>query len=125
MKTWPAAKPNTDDMREAPSRVVIAELLRRGATIRAYDPKAMTEARRVLPMVSELSLVDNQAEVLDGSDALVIITGWKEFKNPDFDLIKARLKQPVVIDGRNLYEPALMQSLGIEYIGIGRAAQVT
>ena len=111
-----AFKPNTDDMREAPSRVVIAELLRRGATVKAYDPKAMTEARRILPVVGELSLVDNQAEVLEGSDALVIITDWKEFKNPDFDAIKALLKQPVVIDGRNLYEPALLRALGIEYI---------
>ncbi len=116
-----AFKPNTDDMREAPSRVVIAELLRRGATVKAYDPKAMAAARSVLPVGNELRLMDSQQEVLAGSDALVIVTDWKEFKNPDFDTIKAMLKQPVVIDGRNLYEPALMQSMGFEYIGIGRA----
>ena len=74
----------------------------------------------MLPVVNELSLVDNRTEVLDGAAALVIITDWKEFKNPDFDAIKAFLKHRVVIDGRNLYEPALLQALGIEYIGTGR-----
>jgi UDPglucose 6-dehydrogenase len=82
----------------------------------------MAAARCVLPIGNELRLVDNQQEVLDGSDALVIITDWKEFKNPDFDAIKARLNQPVVIDGRNLCEPALIQTPGIECIGIGHAA---
>ena len=107
-------------MREAPSRIIIAELLKRGAKLTAYDPKAMAAARAVLPVGSQLRLVDSQQEVLDGSDALLVVTDWKEFKNPDFDTIKALLKQPVVIDGRNLYEPTLMHSLGIEYIGIGR-----
>ena len=113
-------KPNTDDMRDAPSRVVIAELVKRGATIKAYDPVAMTEAQRVLAGTPGLTFVDNQTQALEGSDALVIITEWKEFKSPDFDGIKALLKQPVVIDGRNLYEPALMRTLGIEYASIGR-----
>ena len=115
-----AFKPDTDDMREAPSRVVIAELLQRGARIKAYDPVAMDEARRVLGNVEGLSLVSNQVEALEGSDALLIVTEWKEFKSPDFDAIKQRLKQPLVIDGRNLYEPLLMRELGIDYEGIGR-----
>lgn len=114
-------KPNTDDMRDAPSRVVIAELVKRGATIKAYDPVAMAEAKRVLEGTKGLTFVENQTQALEGADALVIITEWKEFKSPDFDAIKALLKQPVVIDGRNLYEPALMRTLGIEYMGIGRA----
>ncbi len=118
-----AFKPNTDDMREAPSRIIMAELLKRGATVKAYDPKAMAAARSVLPGGDELRLVDNQQDVLNGSDALVIVTDWKEFKNPDFDAVKALLKQPVVIDGRNLYEAALTRSLGLEYIGIGRSAR--
>ena len=113
-------KPNTDDMRDAPSRVVIAELVKRGATIKAYDPVAVTEAKRVLEGTQGLTFVDNQTQALEGSDALVIITEWKEFKSPDFDSIKALLKQPVVIDGRNLYEPSYMRTLGIDYTSIGR-----
>ena len=113
-------KPNTDDMRDAPSRVVIAELAKRGATLKAYDPVAMPEAKRVLEGVKGLTFVDNQTQALEGADALVIITEWKEFKSPDFDSIKSLLKQPVVIDGRNLYEPAFMRSLGIESASIGR-----
>ena len=115
-------KPNTDDMRDAPSRVVIAELAKRGATIKAYDPVAMPEAKRVLEGTKGLTFVDNQTQALEGADALVIITEWKEFKSPDFDSIKSLLKQPVVIDGRNLYEPAFMRSLGIEYASIGRGS---
>ena len=115
-------KPNTDDMRDAPSRVVIAELARRGATVKAYDPVAMPEAKRVLEGTKGLTFVDNQTQALEGADALVIITEWKEFKSPDFDSIKSLLKQPVVIDGRNLYEPAFMRSLGIEYASIGRGS---
>ncbi len=115
-------KPNTDDMRDAPSRVVIAELVKRGATIKAYDPVAITEAKRVLEGTKGLTFVDNQTQALEGSDALVIITEWKEFKSPDFDSIKAMLKQPVVIDGRNLYEPAFLRTLGIEYVSIGRGS---
>jgi UDPglucose 6-dehydrogenase len=115
-------KPNTDDMRDAPSRVVIAELAKRGATIKAYDPVALTEAKRVMEGTKGLTFVDNQTQALEGSDALVIITEWKEFKSPDFDSIKAMLKQPVVIDGRNLYEPAFLRTLGIEYVSIGRGS---
>jgi UDPglucose 6-dehydrogenase len=115
-----AFKPNTDDMREAPSRVIIDELLRRGASVCAYDPVAMNEARRVLAGTSLLRFAGSQAEALDGADALVVVTEWKEFRNPDFDAIKAALRQPLIFDGRNLYEPELMRALGIEYIGIGR-----
>ncbi len=115
-----AFKPNTDDMRDAPSRVVIQELARRGAAIQAYDPVAMPEARRVLAGVPGLQFVDGQTAALEGADALLIVTEWKEFRTPDFDLIKSMLKQPVVFDGRNLYEPGLMQIMGIEYQGIGR-----
>ncbi|RQP26326.1 UDP-glucose dehydrogenase family protein [Piscinibacter terrae] len=118
-----AFKPNTDDMREAPSRVIIGELVRRGAKLRAYDPVAMPEAQRVMSDVKNLTFVDGQAQALEGADALVVITEWKEFKSPDFDLIKSSLKQPVVIDGRNLYDPQLMSTLGIEYTGIGRSAK--
>jgi len=115
-----AFKPNTDDMRDAPSRVVVAELARRGAAVQVYDPVAMDEARRVLEGVPRLSFMDSQAAALAGADALLVVTEWKEFRNPDFDAIKAALKQPVIFDGRNLYDPALMRMLGIEYRGIGR-----
>jgi len=116
-----AFKPNTDDMREAPSRVIIEELVRRGATIKAYDPVAMTEAQRVFEGVAGLTFVESQAAALTGSDALVIVTEWRQFKSPDFEQIRSTLKQPVVFDGRNLYDTALMKDLGIEYRGIGRS----
>jgi UDPglucose 6-dehydrogenase len=113
-------KPNTDDMRDAPSRVVISGLLARGAKVCAYDPVAMDEARRVMAREDGISYADSPVDALDGADALIIATEWKEFRSPDFEAIKTRLKQPVVIDGRNLYEPAMMQALGIEYLSIGR-----
>jgi UDPglucose 6-dehydrogenase len=116
-----AFKPNTDDMREAPSRVVVSELIRRGATLKAYDPVAMGEAARAFEGLSNLSFVPTQAAALEGADALVLVTEWKEFRNPDFDVIKATLKQPLIFDGRNQYDPALMHALGIEYHAIGRA----
>ncbi len=122
-----AFKPNTDDMREAPSRVLLAELIERGATATVYDPVAMEEARRVLALdldeekLSRITFADAPMEALDGAEALVIVTEWKAFRSPDFEQIKARLKNPVIIDGRNLYEPALMTSQGIEYHGIGRS----
>ena len=116
-----AFKPDTDDMREAPSRVVIEALTRRGAAIRAYDPVAMPEARRVLADMPRLQFVDHQSAALEGADALLIVTEWKEFRTPDFDQIKAMLKQPLILDGRNLYEPALMREFGIDYVGVGRS----
>jgi len=115
-----AFKPNTDDMREAPSRVIVAELVRRGASIQAYDPVAMDEAARVLEGTPGLRFVRSQDEALVGADALLLVTEWKEFRNPDFDRIKAALKQPVIFDGRNIYEPALMRLHGIEHHGVGR-----
>jgi UDPglucose 6-dehydrogenase len=118
-----AFKPDTDDMREAPSRVIVEELLRRGANVKAFDPVAMQEAKRAFGDVPGLRLVADQAAVLQGSDALLIVTEWRQFKSPDFEQIKTALRQPVVIDGRNLYDLALMKSLGIEYVGIGRGAR--
>ncbi len=121
-----AFKPNTDDMRDAPSREVIEQLARMGATIVAYDPAAAEEAHRVLGHIESLRIVDNVASALEGADALLILTEWREFKSPDFDQIRKLLKQPVVFDGRNLYEPSLMKELGFEYMGIGRGtAQIT
>ena len=117
-----AFKPDTDDMREAPSRVVVSHLLERGAQVRAYDPAAASEARRTFLETAGLEIVDDAASALRGADALLIVTDWKEFKSPNFDEIKSLLAQPIIIDGRNLYDPALMQALGIEYRAIGRAA---
>jgi len=119
-----AFKPNTDDMRDAPSLVVIAELLRRGARVRAYDPVAGAEARRVLGDLPGLAIVESAALALAGSAALLILTEWKEFRSPDFDAIRTQLAQPLVYDGRNLYEPTLMKATGIEYHCVGRAANV-
>jgi len=119
-----AFKPNTDDMREAPSRVVVEELTRRGARVQAYDPVAMPEAQRVLGHVAGFSTVPSAEAALEGADALLIVTEWREFRTPDFDRIKSSLKQPLVLDGRNLYEPELMRSLGIDYVGIGRGTRV-
>ena len=115
-----AFKPNTDDMREATSRVVLAELFQRGATVTAYDPVAMAEAQRIFGDEPRLTYAENPMGALDGADALLIVTEWKEFRSPDFDRIKATLKSPVVLDGRNLYEPGLVQQFGLDYEGIGR-----
>jgi UDPglucose 6-dehydrogenase len=115
-----AFKPNTDDMREATSRVVIAELFRRGATVCAYDPVASTEARRIFGEEERLDYAASPNDALEGADALVIVTEWKEFRSPDFERIRAVLKNPVVFDGRNLYDPALPRASGIEYFPIGR-----
>ncbi|HEY1399681.1 UDP-glucose/GDP-mannose dehydrogenase family protein [Roseateles sp.] len=115
-----AFKPNTDDMREAPALVVIEELTRRGAAVAAYDPVAMSEAAKLLSQVPGVSFCERADHALQDSDALIIITEWKEFRTPDFDRIKSELKQPVIFDGRNLYEPALMKTLGIEHHAIGR-----
>jgi UDPglucose 6-dehydrogenase len=118
-----AFKPNTDDMREAPSRVVVEELTRRGARVQAYDPVAMPEAQRVLGHVAGFTTVPSAQAALEGADALLIVTEWREFRTPDFEHIKATLKQPLVLDGRNLYEPELMQAMGLEYVGIGRGVR--
>jgi UDPglucose 6-dehydrogenase len=115
-----AFKPNTDDMREAPSRTVLAELSRRGATVHAYDPVAAEEAARVIGSLPGLTLVDSADAAIEGADALLVVTEWKEFRTPDFERLKQTLKQPLVFDGRNLYDPALMKAMGIEYHGVGR-----
>ena len=115
-----AFKPNTDDMREATSRVVLAELFERGATVTAYDPVAMEEARRIFGEEPRLRYAENPMAALEGADALVIVTEWKEFRSPDFDRIKATLKSPVIFDGRNLYEPSLVEQAGLAYESIGR-----
>ena len=115
-----AFKPGTDDMREAPSRVLIERLTAAGAQVTAYDPVAMAEARRAMPDQAGLRYADSAVAALEGADALVIVTEWKEFRSPDFDRIKAALKAPVVFDGRNLYEPSLVQSFGLDYQAIGR-----
>ncbi len=115
-----AFKPNTDDMREAPSLELIHDLLNAGATITAYDPVAMHEAQRVLGQDDRIRYAESPNDALVEADALVIVTEWKEFRSPDFDLIKARLKQPLIVDGRNLYDPALVRGQGIEYLAIGR-----
>jgi UDPglucose 6-dehydrogenase len=115
-----AFKANTDDMREAASREVIADLLAMGATVTAYDPVARHEAQRLFSGESRLGFAENPLDALEGADALVIVTEWKEFRSPDFDAIKARLKSPVIFDGRNLYDPKLVRGLGLEYFAIGR-----
>ncbi|HEX6634480.1 MAG TPA: UDP-glucose/GDP-mannose dehydrogenase family protein, partial [Usitatibacter sp.] len=118
-----AFKPNTDDMREAPSRVVLDALMRRGATVCAYDPVAMGEARKIYGGVHAVSFAATAMEAVQGADALVIMTEWKAFRSPDFDELKRELKHPVVFDGRNLYEPAVMRAHGLEYHAIGRLAR--
>jgi UDPglucose 6-dehydrogenase len=114
-------KPNTDDMREAPSLVIIDALLARGATVNAYDPVAMDVARSLLEGHAGVTLSDTARGALQGCDALLIVTEWKEFRSPDFESIRGDLRHPVIIDGRNLYDPAMVTDAGIEYYPIGRA----
>ena len=113
-----AFKPNTDDMREAPAIVLIENLLAEGAKVRAYDPEAMKEAHKVFG--DRIAYGKKVYEILDGADALVIVTEWNEFRRPDFDKIKSMMKLPVIFDGRNLFEPKKLAQLGFEYEGIGR-----
>jgi len=115
-----AFKPNTDDMREASSRILIGELINAGATITAYDPVAMDEAKRIYKDAKHLSFVDTQDEALKNADALIIVTEWTEFRSPDFSLIKSSLRAPFIFDGRNLYDPKVVRALGFEYFPIGR-----
>jgi len=124
-----AFKPNTDDMREASSRVLISELILRGATIAVYDPIAMDEAKQILACdfsdypgaLSRIRFCDSQTEALQNADALVIVTEWKAFRSPDFDQVRDKLREPVIFDGRNLFEPEVMEKSGFEYYGIGRS----
>jgi UDPglucose 6-dehydrogenase len=130
-----AFKPNTDDMRAAPSRVLIRELLQRGASIRAHDPVAINDARRVLALdladmpdwQNRVFFAQQQIDALANADALVIATEWKSYRSPDFSIVKEALRQSVIFDGRNLYEPQAVARAGLEYFGVGRqsSAHVT
>ncbi|EAR22232.1 UDP-glucose dehydrogenase family protein [Nitrococcus mobilis] len=115
-----AFKPNTEDMREAPSRRLIESLWAAGASVRAFDPKAAGEARRIYGERSDLVLCSKLEDALDGADALVIVTEWNVFRSPDFESMRTRLKRPVIFDGRNLYEPRPVAALGFTYYAVGR-----
>ncbi len=120
-----AFKPNTDDMREAASRVLLEELIENGAEVKAYDPEAMEEAKRIYGNTKEgLTLCDTTQETLKGADALCIVTEWKNFWSPDFEEIKSTLQNPVIFDGRNLYNPNQLNQMGIEYYAIGRGLSI-
>jgi len=120
-----AFKPGTDDMREAPSRVILEALWKAGAKVRAFDPAAAKEAKRIWGERADLTLTARARETLEGADALVIVTEWKEFRSPDFDYLKKTLKAPVIFDGRNLYEPASLRKQGFKYYAIGRGESVS
>ena len=119
-----AFKPGTDDMREAPAVVLLQDLVKAGAVVRAYDPAAMDVARRDLPpdwfQTKRLELVEHQYDALKDADAMVLVTEWKPFRHPDFERMKTLMRQPVIFDGRNQYDPAHVRTLGFEYQGIGR-----
>jgi UDPglucose 6-dehydrogenase len=115
-----AFKPNTDDMREAPSRAIIDMLLEAGARVRAYDPVAAQEARRIYGDRPDLVLCKNAYEAAEGADALAIVTEWQEFRSPDFERLKQLLQTPVIFDGRNLYDPGMTRRFGFTYYAIGR-----
>ena len=115
-----AFKPNTDDMREAPSLTLIRDLLSRGAVVRSFDPVATNEARHVLGEHTHHRYCDNAMSALSDTDALIVVTEWKEFRSPDFDEIKSLMRSPIIFDGRNIYDPAAMRRRGFEYTGIGR-----
>lgn len=115
-----AFKPNTDDMREAPSRVIMEQLWALGATVQAYDPEAMEECRRIYGSRDDLILCEDQNDVLENADALLIITEWKHFHAANLEIIKSLLKKPVIFDGRNIYDPEMLKQAGFEYISIGR-----
>jgi UDPglucose 6-dehydrogenase len=115
-----AFKPNTDDMREAPSRVLMEALWAAGARVRAYDPEAGEEAKRIFGEREDLVLCETPEEALNGADALAILTEWKVFRSPDFEKIKSLLAEPVIFDGRNIYDPAFLANNGFRYYAIGR-----
>ncbi|HEI8513772.1 TPA: UDP-glucose/GDP-mannose dehydrogenase family protein [Morganella morganii] len=117
-------KPNTDDMREASSRILLQELWAAGAKVQAYDPEAMQEAQRIFGLRDDLALMGTKEAALHNADALVICTEWQSFRAPDFDAIKAGLKTPVIFDGRNLYDPERLENRGFIYYGIGRGASI-
>jgi UDPglucose 6-dehydrogenase len=115
-----AFKPHTDDMREAPSRTLIALLRKAGASVQAYDPVADSEAQRIYAGESGLTLARNAYQAAAGADALAIVTEWQEFRSPDFERLRELLKSPVIFDGRNLYDPAMVSRFGFTYYAIGR-----
>ena len=117
-------KPNTDDMREASSRVLMEELWQAGAKVQAYDPEAMEETQRIYGLRDDLLLLGTKDAALNNADALIICTEWQNFRAPDFDLLKDKLRHPIIFDGRNLYEPERMQKRGFTYYAIGRGASV-
>src|SRR5262249_59916163 len=119
-----ACKPNTDDMREAPSRTLLERLWAAGARVRAYDPEALAEAERLYGRRDDLVLCEEPYAALEGADALVIVTEWKAFWSPDFGRIRAALATPAIFDGRNIYEPRAVESAGLAYYGIGRGRSV-
>ncbi len=119
-----AFKPNTDDMREASSRPLMEALWAAGCSVRAYDPVAEEEARKIYGERADLILCKSADEALDGADALAIVTEWREFRSPSFEDIKSKLKAPVIFDGRNLYDPRLLSNLGFTYYAIGRGDSV-
>ena len=118
-------KPNTDDMREAPSRFLLENIWSCGGQVRAFDPEAMASCKAIYGDRDDIVYVSSKDEALEGADCLVVCTEWKTFWSPDFDKIKATLRQPVIIDGRNLYDPRHLASMGLEYYGIGRGLSVT
>jgi len=115
-----AFKPNTDDMREAPSLALIEDLLAAGASVRAYDPVAGETAAALFAGNERVAIADSAQSALEGAEALAIVTEWQEFRSPDFDAVKSSLKTPAIFDGRNLYDPAAMRAMGIEYFAVGR-----
>jgi UDPglucose 6-dehydrogenase len=119
-----AFKPNTNDMREASSRVLVEALWAAGASVRAYDPVALDEARQIYGEREDLTLCNRADEALEGADALAIVTEWREFRSPDFDHIAATLRERAVFDGRNLYDPVLLRQHGLRYFAIGRGEQL-
>ena len=117
-----AFKPNTDDMREAPSRVVLEALIKAGAKVKAYDPEALEEARRIYNDMPGLELCESQSETITQADALVIVTEWKQFRSPNFEQLNLQLRDKVIFDGRNMYEPHLVKQNGMTYYAIGRSS---
>jgi UDPglucose 6-dehydrogenase len=115
-----AFKPNTDDMREASSRALMEALWEHGASVQAFDPEAQEETRRIYGERTDLQLCDTPEQALENADALIVITEWNMFRSPDFDMIRKRLKSPVIFDGRNLYDPGILAEQGFSYHSIGR-----
>ena len=118
-------KPKTDDMREAPSRVLMQSLWEAGARVQAYDPEAREEAHRIFGDRDDLTLCDSSDAALQGADALVIVTEWQEFRSPDYAALASQLSDQLVVDGRNLYDPDIMAAQGLRYYAVGRGLSVT